>query len=50
MKRLVIALALLACGIGLYESANAKGNAEAEIRALEQRFVAAFNAKDGSPF
>jgi ketosteroid isomerase-like protein len=46
MKRLVLTLALLACGIMFYESANAKGNDEAEIRALEQRFIAAFNARD----
>jgi ketosteroid isomerase-like protein len=46
VRRLLIVLALVACGIAVYESASAKGNDEAEIRALEQRFATAFNGKD----
>lgn len=46
MKRLLITLVLLAGGLALYQTVSAKGNDEAEIRALEQRFVAAFNSKD----
>jgi ketosteroid isomerase-like protein len=39
-------LTLVACGTLFVESSQAKTNDEAEIRALEQRFAAAFNAKD----
>lgn len=46
MKGLLIAVALLVSATIVYENANAKGNDEAEIRALEQHFVMAFNAKD----